>query len=294
MPSARKDRRIRLRRLIVVSIYLLVAAWTLCAGLRPNLAVLYLLLSVAIADAMTAWCVLDSQILGRPILRTFYFLIFLAWPVAVPIYFIWSRKLFGLALAVAHGLGLAVMWLACALLPYLLAWQMASRGWAAIEDGDPDRAVSLLGRAVEIDVHNPTYWHALGAAYEAEGQLPFALGAYRRALWLDGQLHECRQDLYWCLCDLACDAQSWGYHDQAAVIYRQAIALDHTEPTAWYKLAISYEALGNFPAAVDAAQKACSLDPDNEDFRAYFEFLKAKPPAGYNTTAPVGLAPAGP
>jgi len=269
---------------MAVGVYVMVASWTLSAGLRPELERLQLLLAVAVACAVTAWCALDSQVLGRPIPRTFYFLIFFTWPAGAPIYLIWSRKSLGMALAVAHGLGLMSVWLACALLPHLLVSHIVDRGWDAIEKGETDRAVTLLSRAVQIESRNPMCWYALGAAYEVDGRGADAARAYREALALDSGFQECREALYWCLWKTAYDAQTRGDRSQAAPLYREAIALDNTEPSAWHNLALCYEALDSLPAATTAAQKASALDPDNQDYRTYLEFLKTKPPPG--ETAP--------
>jgi hypothetical protein len=55
---------------------------------------------------MTYWCIVDSQIRGFPLLHSFYWIIFFLWPVAIPVYLIWSRKLWGLALTIINAIGL--------------------------------------------------------------------------------------------------------------------------------------------------------------------------------------------
>ena len=106
-----EDSRPTLRRSIGVSLYVLAAAWGISQALSPTNGLLYLLLCAAIASAMTGWCVVDSRILGRPLLPVLQMITFCTWPVAVPIYLVWSRRLRGLGLAVLHAVGLAAVYL---------------------------------------------------------------------------------------------------------------------------------------------------------------------------------------
>ena len=101
--------RTRLRRTIAVCLYVLTAAWGAARALRPDNAYLWLLFSAAIASAMTGWCVVDSRILGRPIVRSLQWIIFFTWPIAVPLYLIWSRRFRGFAMAFLHALGLCAL-----------------------------------------------------------------------------------------------------------------------------------------------------------------------------------------
>ncbi len=69
----------------------------------PQGAPIDLLINLTIATVATMWSVQDSRALGEPIPRSFDQIIFLTWPLAVPIYLIWSRKKRGLLLVVVHG-----------------------------------------------------------------------------------------------------------------------------------------------------------------------------------------------
>jgi hypothetical protein len=96
----------RLRRVLGVSLYALAVAWGLFQVFHPNSGALYLLFAAAFSFTMTYWCIVDGRVFGRPILRSFYWLIFFLWPIAVPIYLIWARRLRGLGFALLHFIGL--------------------------------------------------------------------------------------------------------------------------------------------------------------------------------------------
>jgi hypothetical protein len=70
--------------------------------------VLHLLLWVLPAWSATYWCVLDARKLGRPIVQSLHWIIFLTWPVAVPTYLVFSRRLRGLGIALVHGICLSI------------------------------------------------------------------------------------------------------------------------------------------------------------------------------------------
>ena len=61
------------------------------------------------ASTATSWCVVDSRILGRPMLRVTHEMTFLIWPAAVPLYLIWSRRFRGLGITLLHAVGLTVI-----------------------------------------------------------------------------------------------------------------------------------------------------------------------------------------
>ena len=96
----------RLRHVLGFSLYCLAVVWSLIEVRYPISGVPYLLFAAAFAVTMTYWCIVDSRVAGRPILHSFYWLIFLLWPIAVPIYLIWARGLRGLGFALLHAIGL--------------------------------------------------------------------------------------------------------------------------------------------------------------------------------------------
>jgi len=80
------------------------------AALDYKLGELVALLTVCSACAM--WCVVDSMLRGKYWPRYWHWITFWAWPVAVPVYLVWSRGARGLLLAV-------VLWVALFALPWL-------------------------------------------------------------------------------------------------------------------------------------------------------------------------------
>src|SRR5271157_2809879 len=96
----------RLRRILGLSLYALAVVWGLVQFCYPIDQVLYLLFAATFAFTITYWCIVDGRIAGRPILHSFYWLIFFLWPLAVPIYLIWARRLRGLGFALLHAIGL--------------------------------------------------------------------------------------------------------------------------------------------------------------------------------------------
>lgn len=101
--------RRKLRRILVIGFYLLVATWgaVLTVPLHGHIA--FLLLSVLAASMATYLCVLDARMRGRPIVQGVHWIMFFTWPLAVPIYLIYSRRLWGLVLIFIHGIGLFIV-----------------------------------------------------------------------------------------------------------------------------------------------------------------------------------------
>lgn len=101
--------RKRLRRIMLVGLYLLAATWGAMQAVPLRNGLVFLLFSFLIASVATYLCVLDARILGRPIVQSVHWIMFVTWPIAVPIYLIYSRRLWGLALAVLHAIGLLMV-----------------------------------------------------------------------------------------------------------------------------------------------------------------------------------------
>jgi hypothetical protein len=114
------------RAVLVVAIYLVIAVGNVVAILRPEAALIRLALHVAMASIATMWCVVDSRIRGFPLVNSSHWVIFFTWPIAVPIYLIYSRRLYGLGLVILHGIGLTAAAMGTyhltALLVYGPAW----------------------------------------------------------------------------------------------------------------------------------------------------------------------------
>ncbi len=79
------------RRLLVALFYVLAALW----GVRLAFVVdrrIDLLFSVAMAICATLFCIADARVQGKPLLHSYYWLIVITWPVAVPLYLVFTRE----------------------------------------------------------------------------------------------------------------------------------------------------------------------------------------------------------
>jgi len=63
----------------------------------------YLLVALLCSLGSMWFCTLDSRLLGKPIIQLAKLGIFLLWPVGVPAYLLWARRLRGLGLLLLHG-----------------------------------------------------------------------------------------------------------------------------------------------------------------------------------------------
>ena len=87
------------------------------------------------------------------------------------------------ALLCALGLGLAL-----ALLPACTTWQAARlyhHGTAALDAGEPERAIRLLEREAQLRPEVSEIQNHLGLAYQAAGREEEALAAFEHAVALD-------------------------------------------------------------------------------------------------------------
>jgi tetratricopeptide (TPR) repeat protein len=204
--------RTRLRTLIALNVYAAVAASALFQALRPGSVLLGALFTVAMASAATLWCVVDSGILGRPLVTSLHWIMFMTWPVAVPAYLVCFRKFRGFLLALGHGVGLLIV---CGVLFAIPAWSaywFACQGYAALEDRQYDRAVVALKRAVVLNESDAASWYSLGVALERSGRIVDAIAAYQRALELNPKWAPCRGALANCRKRLAGEMPLPGDH----------------------------------------------------------------------------------
>jgi len=101
--------RLDTHRMLLVGIYACAAFWGAVQVLSSNTLVI-LLGSVLFALLVTGWCVVDARKLGKPMLPVVQMIMFFTWPIAVPIYLIWTRGFRGLGYTLLHAAGLyAVM-----------------------------------------------------------------------------------------------------------------------------------------------------------------------------------------
>jgi hypothetical protein len=99
----------RLRRLAVLSFYLAIATFGAMQVSLPQSGFVAPLLALMAASTAAYGCVVDARFRGRPIVQSVHWIMFVTWPMAVPVYLIYSRKLRGVALIVMHLIGLVVI-----------------------------------------------------------------------------------------------------------------------------------------------------------------------------------------
>ena len=93
------------RWLSIAQLYIASAAWGLVQVFTRN-AGLYYLFALFMASMAAWWTVSDARRRGHPILHIVQLFVFLFWPIAVPIYLIWSRGLRGVGWTLLHAFGL--------------------------------------------------------------------------------------------------------------------------------------------------------------------------------------------
>jgi hypothetical protein len=99
----------KLRGIVLLSFYLLAAANGAMQASQARSGMVSLVLAVMAASLATYGCVVDARLAGRPIVQSLHWIMFFTWPIAVPIYLIYSRKLRGVVLLILHGIVLIVV-----------------------------------------------------------------------------------------------------------------------------------------------------------------------------------------
>ena len=92
----------RFRLALLITAYSLFAIHCVRGILFPKPSGIELLNSIAIAIVVTLACIEDSHVLKRPMVRVAQWLMVFTWPVAVPIYLIWSRGARGFRVILLH------------------------------------------------------------------------------------------------------------------------------------------------------------------------------------------------
>lgn len=106
------------RAMMIGAFYLFVAllfvrAWAIGAQTLADLG-----LAICAAAAVTLACIADSKIVARPIPHAARWVMLFLWPVAVPLYLLWSRGWRGLIVLVAFFIGYIALALAIPLVMF--------------------------------------------------------------------------------------------------------------------------------------------------------------------------------
>ena len=103
-------------------IFFLFATYGVRAGIYGDVETgIDLLLGMAIAFSVVIACIVDARLLGQKMHNLVGFVMLFTWPVSVPIYLIWTRKLKGLFISLGLAVGLFVTYYLSALASWYLA-----------------------------------------------------------------------------------------------------------------------------------------------------------------------------
>jgi hypothetical protein len=92
---------IRRRRFLIAMLYVVAFIWGV-HGASGQPSMLDVVLPLLTAFLATSACVADAELLGNPLALSIQGFMFFTWPIAVPIYLIWTRRFLGLAIVLAH------------------------------------------------------------------------------------------------------------------------------------------------------------------------------------------------
>ena len=134
-------------------------------------------------------------------------------------------------------------------------------GVVALERGDPDRAIQLIGKVLAV-VPNFAEGHSnLGNALRAAGRLADACASYRRAIRLRPDFAAAHNNLGRVLCEQ-------GDFAAAVASCQRAIALDPRSVEAHANLGNALRGIGQFEAAEASLRQAAQLNPGAADLQA--------------------------
>ena len=140
----------------------------------------------------------------------------------------------------------------------------------------PDSALSVYQRAVQVYPQNPFFQRSLAYWLNAKQQIPEAIDAYLKAIELDGQTASDYKDVGRLLI-------SANRNDEALEIYEKLTALDPNDAEAQEIYASLLSQTGDEDAVIEAKEKALAAKPDDTNLmfslgRMYFrrsEYQKA-------------------
>lgn len=99
----------RCRSLVIICIYLLFGLHAVRRAMFEDMRPADIAVTLALQIILTTFCIVDSKCRGKPLLHSFYWIIFISWPVSVPIYWVWTRGLKGIVSGVLFVISLVVV-----------------------------------------------------------------------------------------------------------------------------------------------------------------------------------------
>ena len=140
-----------------------------------------------------------------------------------------------------------------------------------------DQAITLYQKAISEAPSESAYAYALGTAYQAKGDLDNAIASYQKALSLDPKNTDyknasatAKQLKAAPVMDEAVKKHTAGDLAGAIPLYEQALGINPDYAHGWTNIASAYQANGDFQKALDAYNKAYSLDNKGETDNLYF------------------------
>ena len=131
-------------------------------------------------------------------------------------------------------------------------------GLIAENQGDPDKAITLITRAVRISPRQSRYYRNLGNAYQGKAMHPQAAACFRRII----KLEPGNTEAYF---KLGVIENESGNKETALDCYRRALELKPDRPDILFNLALVHEDLGERKAAIDCYQRVLEIAPDSAE-----------------------------
>jgi DNA-binding winged helix-turn-helix (wHTH) protein/Flp pilus assembly protein TadD len=139
-----------------------------------------------------------------------------------------------------------------ALKAYSLGSSMEAQG------GDEFSVIPLYQRAVDLDPHFAMAWSALATDYYNLSEYKLASEDYKKAFDLSDQV-SAKENL---IIHARYYAEGQQDLEQGIKVYRQWAATYPNDWVPWASLANEYTRLGEYPAAIDAGQRALQIEPN--------------------------------
>jgi tetratricopeptide (TPR) repeat protein len=143
-----------------------------------------------------------------------------------------------------------------------------SYGAACERSGNPDKAVALFRKCLQLDPEDHTACNYLGFMWAEKGvNLEEALGLIQKAVKLEPENGAYIDSLGWVLYKL-------GRDEEALVQLRRAVELVKDDPVVFEHLADVLLKLGKTDEAIAVLRRACELDPGNKGISEKLQKLK--------------------
>jgi tetratricopeptide (TPR) repeat protein len=131
-------------------------------------------------------------------------------------------------------------------------------GVLAGQQGDQERAIELIHRAIRLAPDMAMYHVSLGDLYQSIDDFRKSTASYRRALQIDPNLVEA-------LCNLGNAYREKDRHREAIACYRKGLSINSSIPELYNNIGQSYLALKNYQQAIKFLTQAIGIKPGYVD-----------------------------